>query len=257
MGAIASVGSSILMAWAEPMQTEDEIGDILSGQYANNKKYTLGGLFYNGQMSMLDNYPTATGKEVMETWVMFGDPSCMFRSQNPAALNVTHNSCFNPAVNSFSISSSFGPNTYACVSQNNQIVGTAAITSGNTNIAFTQTYSASQPLVLTVTEYNKIPYTATLTACLATGVSGNTISDQITMQSIVSNEIAINYSGLSGNMIVDIYDLSGKIISSQPVIFEGTGNISINCSSFAPAIYLVAVKGDTGDVLKTVKVIKQ
>lgn len=255
-GAIASAGSSILMAWAEPMQTEDEIGDILSGQYANNKKYTIGGLFYNGQMSMLDNYPTATGKEVMETWVMFGDPSCMFRSQNPAALTVSHNPCYNPAVSSFSFTSSFGPNAYACVSQNNQIVGTGAITSANTSIAFTQTYSASQPLVLTVTEYNKTPYTATLSACITTGILNNSASDNISIETVITNELAVNYTNLTGNMIVLVYDMSGKMVVSQAAQFNGNGSIQINALSLAPAVYLVSVNDSNGPV-KTVKVIKQ
>ena len=57
------------MAWAEPMQTQDEMADIIAETYPTNKKATLGGLFYNSQMSVLDDYNNSTtAKEVMQTW---------------------------------------------------------------------------------------------------------------------------------------------------------------------------------------------
>lgn len=257
-GAIASVGSSILMAWAEPMQTEDEIGDILSGQYANNKKYTIGGLFYNGQMSMLDDYPTATGKEVMETWVMFGDPSCLFRSQNPTAITVTHDACYMPGATSLVISSTFGPHAYASVSQNNQVIGTSAVTATSTSIAITQTYSSTQPILLTITEYNKIPYTATINACVTTGIVKTGVSENIIIETVITDELVINYTNLSSkNLQVQVYDMIGKLVASQNNDVSENGSIKLNTSDFSQALYLVSVKDDHNSILKTVKVIKQ
>ncbi len=55
-GAIASCGSAILMAWSEPMQTQDEMTELITRSDAGNNKTTLGGLFYNGQISMLEAY---------------------------------------------------------------------------------------------------------------------------------------------------------------------------------------------------------
>jgi gingipain R len=77
-GSIGVAASSILMAWAPPMATQDEIVDILTEKYPSNQLQTLGGLFYSGQMYMLDSYNSSnTAKEVYETWVFFGDPSVM------------------------------------------------------------------------------------------------------------------------------------------------------------------------------------
>ncbi|HZH70635.1 MAG TPA: C25 family cysteine peptidase, partial [Flavobacteriaceae bacterium] len=79
-GAIAAAGSSILMSWAPPMQTQVEMTNLITRMYENNHKETLGGLFYNSQMSVLVNYAnSAVAREVMQTWVFFGDPSVTYR----------------------------------------------------------------------------------------------------------------------------------------------------------------------------------
>lgn len=257
-GAIASVGSSILMAWAEPMQAQDEIGDILSNQYTNNKKYTIGGLFFNGEMSMLDNYPTATGKEVMETWVMFGDPSCTFRSQNPSALIASHDPCYVPGSSGISINSSFGPMAYACVSQNNQIVGGAALTSGTTNIAFTQTYSATQPLLITISQFNKTPYTSIINNCVTTGINDQKNTVELMVESPIGEEMNVVYNNLnSKNLTLMIYDVTGKLIISSKHETTESGKLKINTADLSSGVYLVSIKDNNNVLLKTVKVIKQ
>ena len=43
----------------------------------------------NGQMQMLDDYPGSQGNEVIETWVFFGDPSVMMRTQDPLDLSAS------------------------------------------------------------------------------------------------------------------------------------------------------------------------
>jgi gingipain R len=257
IGAIASCGSSILMAWAEPMDAQDEIGDILSDQYANNKKYTLGGLFYNAEMHMLDSYPTNTGEEVMETWVMFGDPSCMFRSLNPSPIVASHASCIMPNTTSFSLSATAGVNTYASISQNNQIIGTSLITGSNTSIVLTQTYSANQNLLLTITEYNKIPYTATLTSCIATDIKANENVSEFFVESPVKDELNFNYKNVSAtNLILQVMDLQGKIVAQSTfddVLSEG--NLKMNTGALSSGVYLLKISSPAS-LLKTIKVVK-
>ncbi|MEO6305693.1 MAG: C25 family cysteine peptidase, partial [Bacteroidia bacterium] len=257
-GAIASAGSSILMAWAEPMDTEDEIGDIISNQYVNNKKYTLGGLFYNGQMHMLDNYSTPTGEELMETWVLFGDPSCMFRCLSPTNITANHDPCIISCATSFSLTSSFGVNTYASVSQNNQIVGTALITSGNTNVVFTQTYTTSQNLLLTITEYNKLPYIATIPVCMATGLNETVLASEFFVESPVKDELNFNYkNNIFNALTLQVMDMQGKLVASSNFdnLSEKEGNLKMNMSALAAGVYLLKVSNST-TLLKTIKVAK-
>lgn len=258
-GAIGSVGSSILMAWAEPMQTEDEIGDLISNQFANNKKYTLGGLFYCGQMSMLDDYPTTTGQEVMETWVMFGDPSCLFRSAVPTNITASHNSCIIPGATSFSFTSSFGTNAYACISQNNQILGTSQVTSGNTNIALTQTFNPSQNVQLTITQYNKTPYIVSLPACGPTGIASQINAENISVESLFKDELNIRYTDFAeSNITVSLTDMQGRVVASQNFdIASPTGNVKIENLQLAPAVYIATISNSAGKAIKITKVVKQ
>ncbi|MCX8080802.1 MAG: C25 family cysteine peptidase [Bacteroidia bacterium] len=238
-GAIASCGSSILMAWAEPMETQDEIGDIISNQYPNNKKYTLGGLFYCGQMKMLDKYPTNTGREVMATWVMFGDPSCMFRCANPTTLAVQHATCIAPQATSFNVQVNPGPGTYVCLSQNNQILGRTLVTSLNTSIAITQTFSISQPILITVTEYNKLPYQATLTICTGTTTELPHYSENkyVTYNTLVKDELKIQSFELIESLIIT--DLSGKMILKAEKI--NTHDFSMDLRELNENVYLLTV----------------
>ncbi|MDX2173277.1 MAG: C25 family cysteine peptidase [Bacteroidota bacterium] len=258
-GAIASCGSSILMAWAEPMQTQDEIGDIISNQYPTNVKFTLGGLFYNAQMSMLDNYPTTTGQEVMETWIMFGDPSCMLRTVNPSAIAATHSNCIDATATSFSFTSTFANNTYACISQNNQIIGSTLLTNSVTNIALTQTFSTSQNLVLTITEFNKIPYTNTLAICVTatvTGIPNQNNTFQFTNNTIVEKDLIIHYNRSNLEMLTyQLFDLQGRLILQQSE--ENIKNEKrINLENLNTGLYILSIIDQNNLVLKTSKIIK-
>lgn len=255
-GAIASCGSSILMAWAEPMQTQDEIGDIISNQYPNLKCYSLGSLFYNGQMSMLDNYPTATGKEVMETWVMFGDPSCLFRSAAPTPIVASHATCINPGAVSFVVNTTAGPATYVSVSQGNVTLGTASVTAAQTTVLFTQPFNSSQSIDVVVTEYNKVPYVQNVPVCVTTGLTETTASADILIDAVCKESLTVRFSGnTSGNeAMVSVYDLQGKIIHSQLVPAGGVQQIA--SSDWAPSVYVVKMTVNN-EVVKVGKVVKQ
>ncbi len=254
-GAIASAGSSILMAWAEPMDTQDEIGDILSNQYTNNKKYTIGGLFYNGQMHMLDMYPTPTGKEVMETWVMFGDPSVTMRTQNPSTITASHFHCVKDVATSFSIVTNAGPNAYATLIQNNQVIGQGVLTGTATTIAFTNTFSISQPITLTINEFNKIPYITTLPVCITAGVN-----EQIGKTSFsVVNPVKDNTLKLlkskeyTGDVMLSLSGIDGKLLFSGKVEASNEETIYVQLPQISPGIYLLNIK-DNG-TQQTIKVI--
>src|SRR5690606_24663071 len=69
-GAIAMAASSILMAWAEPMETQDEMTNILRKIISNKEKETLEGLFNKAQIGMLTaNNNSYTARKVMQIGV--------------------------------------------------------------------------------------------------------------------------------------------------------------------------------------------
>ena len=156
-GSIAACGSSILMSWAPPMATQFEIADILAQTYASNKKFTLGGLFYNGQMKMMDVYNNQ-GKEVIETWVFFGDPSVKIRTIDPQNLSASHDTQIELGSSSLSISSCNAEGALITLTQNNDIIGNGIVdANGDVQIDFTSIDTLSDVTVVG-TNYNYRPY---------------------------------------------------------------------------------------------------
>lgn len=256
-GAIASCGSSILMAWAEPMQTQDEIGDIISNQYSNNKKYTLGGLFYCGQMSMLDKYPTNTGKEVMETWVMFGDPSCCFRSAQPINITATHANCIDASSTTFSLSAGNNGSAFAALSQNNVLLGASQVNSGSAIINFTQTLNPAQPVLLTITDYNSVAYTQTLSVCMvATGIPNKGSNDYLLVQSLINDGCQLTFKAPGNKTFTyEVSDLQGKLIASKLVSTEDK-TYTIDTKQLNKGFYLLSVRNETNSETYNVKLVK-
>ena len=155
-GAIAAAGSSILMSWAPPMATQDEIVDILVESYTNNKMQTLGGLFYSGQMKMLDDYNNADGREVIETWVFFGDPSTMIRTDVPQELTVTHLSSELVGVSSLNVFSTT-EDAVVTLKSNDSIISKSSVQNGQALLQF-NSIELPDTLEIVVSAYNKVPY---------------------------------------------------------------------------------------------------
>ena len=40
--------STIYMGWSPPMEAQDEMVDILTESFSNNRKYSFGGISWNG-----------------------------------------------------------------------------------------------------------------------------------------------------------------------------------------------------------------
>ena len=155
-GAIASAGSSILMSWAPPMATQDEIVDILVESYTNNQMRTLGGLFYSGQMKMLDDYSGSSGREVIETWVFFGDPSTMIRSDIPQNLDVTHLTEEFVGINSLIVNSNT-EDAVVTLKSNDSIIAKSVIQNGQALLQFSS-IDTPDTLEVALSAYNKVPY---------------------------------------------------------------------------------------------------
>ena len=81
-GSIAFCGSSILMDWAPPMLTQDEIINSITTNDTLNTIYSIGELFYESQIKMLNKY-NSLGNGVMQTWILFGDPSIDLKTKIP------------------------------------------------------------------------------------------------------------------------------------------------------------------------------
>ena len=88
-GAIGGMFSWTSQPWQPPMTGQDEMVNILcEWRSADQFHHTLAGASLNGNMKILDLHPSDQGK-THNTWILFGDPSLILRTDTPAELNVS------------------------------------------------------------------------------------------------------------------------------------------------------------------------
>ena len=255
-GAVNIVASSILMVWTPPMQVQDEMTEIMIDAYANNKKYTMGGLFYNSEMSMLDNYSSNAGaKEVVETWLMFGDPSTVIRTVNPMSLTVTHTAEELVGISSYTVNCNTN-GALVCVTQNGVILGKALVTGGTATINFTGgAITSTQDLKVTATKFNYKPYQGDvdikenlsvedITSANGVSIYPNPSKDQVTL--------ALNYKS---KVSIDIIDVAGRRVYSSTDV-NGQLNQTLDVSNYAAGTYLVQITHDGNQTVKKLIVSK-
>ena len=117
---------------------------------------TLGGLFYSGQMKMLDDYSGSSGREVIETWVFFGDPSTMIRSDIPQNLDVTHLTEEFVGINSLIVNSNT-EDAVVTLKSNDSIIAKSVIQNGQALLQFSS-IDTPDTLEVALSAYNKVPY---------------------------------------------------------------------------------------------------
>ena len=86
-GAIGGMFSWITQPWIPPMYGQDEMVAILA-EWRDGYKHTLGGASLNGNMFMMDMDPL-DGPETHDTWILFGDPSLIVRTDVPQSMDVS------------------------------------------------------------------------------------------------------------------------------------------------------------------------
>lgn len=245
-GSIAACGSSILMAWAEPMQVQDEMADILTEQYGTaNIKRTLGGLFYNGGMSMLDDYGNSnTAREVMETWVMFGDPSVMIRTLTPDALTASHLINENIGVSQLVVNCNT-EGALISITQAGQILGTGVISGGTVTVNFAPVMTTT-PLLVTATAFNRVPYQGNVNIN-PLGVAQNDISNGLVVYpnpiAIGSGSSIINIEYFGNNATIELLDMLGRHtgVKMNSLSQNGFSKTTLDVSGLEKGVYMVRV----------------
>ena len=161
-GAIAIMASTINQSWAPPMNAQDEMVDLLVGISTNGTKRTFAGLSINGCHLMNDE----DGDFAMtDTWTCFGDPSLLVRTDDPAEMTITHDDVILFGTSTFSVNTGY-ENTFACISKDGQIIGTAT---GATAEVPLDGLNPGDEITLAVTGFNKITYLTTLTVIAPEG----------------------------------------------------------------------------------------
>lgn len=247
-GAIAACGSSILMAWAQPMQTQDEMTALVTESYPQNKKTTLGGLFYNAQISMLEEYPGMDGNEVMQTWIFFGDPSVEFRNKETMNMNVSHVHQVPQTTTSLAVYCDV-EGTLISISQNNIFLGKGIISGGAVTIAF-PTLISDLPLTVVATKQNYRPYSGNIQVGNGPlGIETTTIDDLSVFPNPVSDELFIHFTA-EQDATISLLDITGKVVK-QISAEAGTKQSSIHTGNLSAGVYqLLITSGNKKSVSK-------
>ena len=154
-GAIGGMFSWISQPWQPPMYGQDEMVDILTEWHGGDQyNHTLAGASLNGNMDVLDKgHHTATH----DSWILFGDPSLMVRTDNPVEMNVTAN----PAVLMLGMTeltvnaeTAYG---IATLSMNGEVIASARVVNGTATLTFPGLSNVGNA-TLTVIGYNKVTY---------------------------------------------------------------------------------------------------
>lgn len=250
-GAIAACGSSILMAWAEPMQTQDEMAELIIRSDSDNIKTTLGGLFYNGQVSMLETYnQSITAEEVMQTWVFFGDPSTLFRSKVTTNLTATHVATMTSSGGLLEV---FSPHNGArvAITQNDQILGTATIVNGVATFNLPP-FATLDAVRVTLTLSNAKPYRGTITLN-ALGIADFNQTFQIypnpTKEVFYISAIDKSLSQVS----LQLVDAIGRVCYTQEAV-NLTATFPVPVASLASGSYLLVIRHDLGTSVHKIQV---
>jgi hypothetical protein len=154
-GAIGGMFSWISQPWVPPMTGQDEMVDILTEWKSTDQyNHTFGGASLNGNMYILDMHPSDQGS-THNTWILFGDPSLMVRTDNPTSMNVT---C-NPAIlmlgmGELEVSAQNTDFGIATLMMDGEVIASDYINNGICNLTFTPMSNVGTA-ILTVMGYNK------------------------------------------------------------------------------------------------------
>ena len=159
-GAVGGMFSWISQPWIPPMYGQDEMVDILTEWHsADLFNHTFGGASLNGDDYILDAAPSDQG-DTHNTWILFGDPSLLLRTDNPVSMNVTASpSTLMIGMTELNVSADteFGIATLSLIDEegNLQVIGSTYVENGMANLSFDALTTVGD-LTLTVIGYNKV-----------------------------------------------------------------------------------------------------
>ncbi|MBQ5856773.1 MAG: T9SS type A sorting domain-containing protein [Bacteroidales bacterium] len=153
VGAIGGMFSWISQPWQPPMYGQDEMIAILT-EWRGNYNHTLGGASLNGNMYILDMSPEDRGN-THNTWLLFGDPSMILRTQAPEKMDVYCSSSYlMVGMTNYTVNANvdFG---IATLSKDGEVVASSYIKKGRANLNFPEITEEGK-MQLVVVAYNKV-----------------------------------------------------------------------------------------------------
>ncbi len=254
-GAIGAMMSTINQSWDPPMEAQDEFNAILTESYALNIKRTFGGISMNGCMQMNDKY-AAQGTEMTDTWVLFGDPSVMVRTDNPVPMTVTHVPTEIIGVTQLVVNCNLN-GALVGLTVNGNIIGSGFVNGTSATITFPAITSACT-IDVTVTGFNKIPYMGTVFVG-ATGVADEVagLSSVSLFPNPANSTSTLSYTLASTeNVTAYLSDALGREVMrivNDKTNAAGNYTMKIDVSALQTGLYFCTIK--TGEATVTKKLV--
>lgn len=155
-GAVGGMFSWMSQPWIPPMYGQDEMVDILCEWRSVDKfNHTFGAASVNGNMKVLD-MSGSQGYDTHDTWILFGDPSMMLRTDNPVSMNIG----LNPAammlgMTTLEITAENTAYGIATLMMDGEIIASGTIENGTATLNFSPLSNVGTA-TLTVIGYNKV-----------------------------------------------------------------------------------------------------
>ena len=240
-GSIAFCGSSILMDWAPPMLTQDEIVNYITTNDTLNTIYSIGELFYESQIKMLNKY-NSLGNGVMQTWILFGDPSIDLKTKIPQVLDITYE--HNSFTNELNINSKTDK-VLLGLSKHNQYIESYILNKGNNKIILDNDYDS---LLLTFTKPNYRTLQDSILVSSTTSISSTTTIDKI---DVFPNPLSVSNSeftifGITNIQSIKLFDVLGKELQIEPKI--ELDKIIVKFENLNSGIYLLKIQENTNHI---------
>ncbi|MBR6928866.1 MAG: T9SS type A sorting domain-containing protein [Bacteroidales bacterium] len=212
-GAIGGMFSWMSQPWIPPMYGQDEMVDILCEWRSTDLyNHTLGAASLNGNMNVID-MSGSQGYDTHDTWVLFGDPSLMVRTDNPVSMNIT----LQPAVlmigmSELEITAENTPFGIATLMMDGEVLASSYIEDGSCTLSFPPMSNVGDA-TLTVMGYNKITEIMTVPVLPAEG-------PYVTVTNFTPNFAPVN--------VETSLTMSFKNVGVDPT--NGNTNVTLSCA---------------------------
>ncbi len=228
-GAIATAMSSINQPWDPPMDGQDEMVDILVESYQNNIKRSFGGISIDGMMKMNDDYGWE-GYRVTDTWVIFGDPSVMVRTDVPQDIAAQHPEQLLIGTSQLSVQCDV-QNAKIALSSEGEIHAVTNVEGGQAMLVFDELMEVDT-LTLVITAYNHIPYITEIAVIPPEGPY------------VIYSSSSIN----DANAQLDYAETANMNLSMKNVGIDPAENVSVSLSIEDDYVSLVDNQEDYGNI---------
>jgi hypothetical protein len=212
-GAIGGMFSWMSQPWIPPMYGQDEMVDILcEWRSVDQFNHTLGGSSINGNMNVID-MSGSQGYDTHDTWILFGDPSLMMRTDNPVSMNLT----VQPGVlmlgmSELEITAEDTPFGIATLMMDGEVIASEYIQDGGCTLSFAPMSNVGVA-TLTVMGYNKTTVVTNIEVLPAEGA-------YITVNNYSPNFAPVN--------VETSLTMSFKNVGVDPT--EGVTNVTLSCA---------------------------